>query len=1035
MKGDFSRLTYDPSKHYSGVLMQQGRVQVDADWNEQQEIDARRAQIAAYDIVGPSGAPRTNPGFALSFTPDSTDLIISSGRYYVDGLGCRINDEAVFSFTTDGGSSATLAVAAPGMVDLQPGQWVAFSITGQAGGVARITGVNAVGSGIALTIASAMVAGAPAGSTFNGTLKRVASYLSQADFPSGDAGLVTPAAGTAPAVLNLGAGAATYLVYLDVWQRHISALDDPSIRERALGGPDTATRVQTVSQVRLLKVTPPQPASSQPCRAAYPEWDALLQGSSGALAARSQPAGPAGPCLIPPGGGYQGLENQLYRVEIHDPGTLGVATWKWSRDNGSVVTGIRSMTGTTLVVDSTGPDDALGFANLQWVEIIGDADELQGRPGQLVQIDTVNPALDQITLRSLPVPVDPALHPKLRRWDGAGLQSAAVPATNGGYIALENGVEVQFSSGQYNTGDYWLIPARAGATADIEWPFAVPQPPAGIVHHYARIGLFQWPSTNILDCRPTFLPLTQAPPALHVMAISWPNDDLVETASLTTKGLQITFDQPPVWPSASTDGVIYNSTIGEGSMIVTIEVPAPTTAPPVAGSTVQPARIPVVLTGTISLVNTLLTWTPDSKQITDLLGNISGTQPRLRVALKGSAIWSDLGGERLYLDGAARGQPGVRSSGAANPVRTDLLLPSGARLRASDFESWFYLNYIVPQPVLASLAVSPGVAISTTAVNGAVTLTDNVPAPAAAVVTLASSDSSIATLTSPSAPAGPSTTVTIGVGTASASFGVVVSPNILPGTYRVTVSATHATDAAVSTQLTVVILSVSVAPATGALFAGQTLQFAATVAGNLDPVGTGVSSSVNWTVNNTDGTPAANGGTVDGSGLYTAPGGAGTYLVTATSAADPSKSASAQVTVRVKSKDKDKEALLEKTFDKIILETPVAKLAEKAFEKSFEKAIEKIVEKVREVIMAPAVPVLPNAFHSLSLSVPAAAATMAAAPDSSGARSVQRALSHDSSGRRAPPPDAPVPDAGVARAFIRQQERPDVGSSVIRPHG
>ena len=30
MKGDFSRITFDPKKHYSRVLMQQGRVQLDA---------------------------------------------------------------------------------------------------------------------------------------------------------------------------------------------------------------------------------------------------------------------------------------------------------------------------------------------------------------------------------------------------------------------------------------------------------------------------------------------------------------------------------------------------------------------------------------------------------------------------------------------------------------------------------------------------------------------------------------------------------------------------------------------------------------------------------------------------------------------------------------------------------------------------------------------------------------------------------------------------------------------------------------------
>jgi hypothetical protein len=33
MSGDYSRVRFDPKKHFSGVLMQQGRVQLDADWN------------------------------------------------------------------------------------------------------------------------------------------------------------------------------------------------------------------------------------------------------------------------------------------------------------------------------------------------------------------------------------------------------------------------------------------------------------------------------------------------------------------------------------------------------------------------------------------------------------------------------------------------------------------------------------------------------------------------------------------------------------------------------------------------------------------------------------------------------------------------------------------------------------------------------------------------------------------------------------------------------------------------------------------
>ena len=41
------------------------------------------------------------------------------------------------------------------------------------------------------------------------------------------------------------------LVYLDVWERHITSIEDPDIREVALGGPDTATRAKVVWQVKV----------------------------------------------------------------------------------------------------------------------------------------------------------------------------------------------------------------------------------------------------------------------------------------------------------------------------------------------------------------------------------------------------------------------------------------------------------------------------------------------------------------------------------------------------------------------------------------------------------------------------------------------------------------------------------------------------------------------------------------------------------------------------------------------------------------
>ena len=69
MKGDFSRFTFDPDKQYVGTLMQQGRVQVDADWNEQQAIVRHQRQIVAAEVIGPHGAPNEGGG-AESRTSD-----------------------------------------------------------------------------------------------------------------------------------------------------------------------------------------------------------------------------------------------------------------------------------------------------------------------------------------------------------------------------------------------------------------------------------------------------------------------------------------------------------------------------------------------------------------------------------------------------------------------------------------------------------------------------------------------------------------------------------------------------------------------------------------------------------------------------------------------------------------------------------------------------------------------------------------------------------------------------------------------------
>jgi hypothetical protein len=413
--------------------MQQGRVQLDADWNEQVEIQQYLDHTIHTDLIGPCGVPKgEDGGFAVEV--QGGVLVSTAGRIYVDGILCENEQQ----------------VALTGQPDLPD-----FTLPDEAG---------------------------------------------------------------------------LYLAYLDVWERGITALDDPRIREVALGGPDTATRTRVVWQIKLLPVGDPDPAIN--CDTVFPAWDGLVGAQSGRLTGRAEPeSGAPNPCVVPPGAGYRRLENQLYRVEIHRGGPVGTATFKWSRENGSIQTGWVGQSVNNLMISAPGRDSVLGFATDQWVELTDDANELfddilhpTGNPGTLVKllkaegnVLTIDPATatGSVTLADFP------RNPKIRRWDQpSGMPAEVVveiPAANGGYLALEDGVEIRFEEGAtYRAGDYWLIPART-ITGDVEWPrdaanAPIPQPPNGNRHHYCRLALMSFVDKTwqvVDDCRPRFPTLTQ----------------------------------------------------------------------------------------------------------------------------------------------------------------------------------------------------------------------------------------------------------------------------------------------------------------------------------------------------------------------------------------------------------------------------------------------------------------------------------------------------------------------------------------------
>jgi hypothetical protein len=412
---DFSRETFDRSRHRRSVVGLQGRVAVEADANEQRRIDLHRSDTTDRDVIGPAGVPAGDNGFLI--TGGGPDLTIGVGRMYVDGILCE-ND--------------------------------------------------------------------------NGC-----SLLSQPDLP----------AKTLADIPGFDPAAKAFAVELRVWERDRTPVDDPSILEKALGGPDTSARTETVWQVILKGQSDPNAT----CATAVVDKPVLHDGK---LSARTVPSAAARDCSLPPLAGYQGLENQLYRVEIHDGGVAGTATFKWSRENGSVVTGIvgtSGVVGQTFNVLSVGADQTLGFADNQWVELLDDRIELAGEVGVLALIQHVDPGTQQITLTAPPSgTVDLSMNAKVRRWDWTdATQTSGVPTVAGGWVALENGIQVSFDSGTFEPGEYWIIPARTAIneeTGILDWP-TTPQPARYAGRRYAKLAVVPFDGTNFgaaQDCRPTF---------------------------------------------------------------------------------------------------------------------------------------------------------------------------------------------------------------------------------------------------------------------------------------------------------------------------------------------------------------------------------------------------------------------------------------------------------------------------------------------------------------------------------------------------
>jgi hypothetical protein len=503
MKGDFSRITglKAKRKHYSGLLKQQGRVQLDSDWNELISIIAHQRSIRTIDTIGPCGAPIHDSGFEILHPGGGllpNELLITTGRFYSGGLLCETTPNSklpISGFQTANPNRVLLDDTKIDGVGLAIGQWVQLITDEQPDGI--IAEVTALGVG---TITLSQNVSAFAGD-HHPFLRRLLLYSQQSDYPS--AGAFASVAGQ------------TDLLYLDVWERHITIIEDPSLREVALGGPDTDTRSKIIAQVKILT-----DVGDVECGDDITKWNSLTKIANGRLTTRPVAVvAPTNPCQLGESGGFLGLENRLYRVEIHDPGVLpgSVPTFKWSRDNASYAYPVQDFFDVgggvykKIILSQNGKDEILKIKELDWIEVSEDTSDLsEDSRGTLAQVLKVDGNI--LTLDTNVAVHRNRLFPKIRRWDISNQRPDKLTnIVTGTGLQLEDGIEIEFSGTEFKTGDYWCFSART-LTGEIE--ILDKEAPLGVKHHYCRLGLvtgLAGGEMDIEDCRPEFPPLTELP--------------------------------------------------------------------------------------------------------------------------------------------------------------------------------------------------------------------------------------------------------------------------------------------------------------------------------------------------------------------------------------------------------------------------------------------------------------------------------------------------------------------------------------------
>lgn len=350
-------------------------------------------------------------------------------------------------------------------------------------------------------------------------------YLEQADWLHVD--LDADRLPTPPTVAELQAeadGLRYDLVYLRAWQQPVSAVEDRELRDRGLGGPDTAMALRRMRRIHIAEDVGTDLALdafaalfSKLETVGAASFDAstseLVSQARLSVAPSTDPGTPCAPAATP---GYVGYENQAIRVELREPGFF-----TWGFQNAAPLHRVRvSPNDPRRLHFITQPRDGeLAPRTGQIVELIPWAAELANgekvadAQGKLFRAtSSYDPKAREIRLDG-DVPGEWLewldAHPDrlsqgdaaenrryffLRIWDrGDDTNSPPLISYREQPVELAGtGLEITIEP-QGRLGEYWLIAARR-ATPDraVPWELKSGARPDGPRNFYAPLALVRW---------------------------------------------------------------------------------------------------------------------------------------------------------------------------------------------------------------------------------------------------------------------------------------------------------------------------------------------------------------------------------------------------------------------------------------------------------------------------------------------------------------------------------------------------------------